>query len=166
MGRYIRGNVDEFNGLGTLAAKTVAAVPFDETVNGRTLVSSMVATHSMTAFTKSTGDGPIMVGVAHGDYTVAEIEEYLESTGSWDEGNLIDQETSKRKIRRIGKFENPIDEAAVAVLNDGKPIKTKLNWILNDGATLQYWAYNLGTSALATTSPIVNAEGHVNLWPR
>ncbi len=166
MGRYIRGNIDEFNGLSTLGAKTIATVQFDEVVNERTLVSSIVATYSMTAFTKSTGDGPIMVGIAHGDYTATEIEEYLESVDSWDEGNLQEREVRGRKIRKIGIFLNPADEASVAVLNDGKPIKTRLNWILNQAQTLQLWAYNMGTSALATTSPIVSAQGHANLWPR
>ncbi len=166
MGKYIRGNVDEFNGLSTLAAKTAIAVDFDETVNERTLVSSLVALWTMTAFTKSTGDGPIMCGVAHSDYSLAEIEEWIETTGSWDEGNLKEQEVGARKIRRVGIFDNPADEAEVSVLNDGKQIKTKLNWILLQGQTLQMWCYNLGTSPLATTSPIVVAQGHVNLWPR
>ncbi len=166
MGRYIRGGVDETLTLSTLAAKTAISDGFDEVVNERTLVSSLVATYALAAFTKSTGDGPILVGVAHGDYTTAEIEEFVEMTDSWDEGNLVEQEIAKRKIRRIGIFDNPVDEAAVSVLNDGKPIKTKLNWILLQGQTLKVWAYNMGTSALATTSPLVLLEGHVNLFPK
>ncbi len=166
MGRYIRGDMDEQLGLSTLGAKTSIKGNFDQVVNGRTLVSSVVAIYSMTAFTKSTGDGPILVGIAHGDYSATEIDEFLEATGSWDEGDKVQQEVSKRQIRRIGVFENPADEASAAVLNDGKAIKTKLNWILNDGQTLSLWAYNTGTSPLATTSPIVQAVGHANLWPR
>ncbi len=166
MGRYIRGDMDEQLGLSTLGAKVAIKGNFDQVVNGRTLVSSVVAAWSMTSFTKSTGDGPILVGIAHGDYSAAEIEEFLEATGSWDEGDLVQQEIAKRKIRRIGIFENPADEAASVSLNNGTKIKTKLNWILNDGATLSLWAYNTGTSPLATTNPTVQALGHANLWPR
>ncbi len=166
MGRYIRGDMDEQLSLGTLAAKTAVKGNFDQTVNERSLISSIVATWAMTSFTKSTGDGPIMVGVAHSDYSAAEIEETLEASGSWDEGDKVQQEVSKRLIRRIGIFENPVDEAAAVVLNDGKPIKTKLNWIVNQGQTLSLWAYNTGTSALATTAPVVSALGHANIFPR
>ncbi len=166
MGKYLRGSVDESLALGTLAAKTVVGIAFDETVNERTLVSSVVARYAITGFTPGTGDGPILIGLAHGDYTDAEIEAWIENTGSWNEGDLVNQEIAARKIRRIGIFEIPDAETLAAVLNDGKPMKTKMNWILLQGQTLRLWAYNLGVSAIATTSPEVSAQGHANLWPR
>jgi len=166
MGRYLRGAVDEQLTLTTLASKTAVAADFDSVVNERTLVSSVVARYSMTAFTKSTGDGPILVGLAHSDYSTTEIEEYIEQTESWNEGNLIAKEVGQRKIRRIGVFENPIDEAAAVVLNDGKAIKTKMNWILLQGQTVQVWAYNMGSSPLATTAPVIDVQGHANLFPK
>ncbi len=166
MGKYLRGAVDEQLTLTTLASKTVVGVIFDSVVNERTLVSSVVAQYSLTNFTKSTGDGPILIGLAHSDYSDSEIEEYLENTGTWNEGNLVSKEISARKIRRVGVFDNPLDEASAIVLNDGKAIKTKMNWILLQGQSLKVWAYNLGSSPLATTAPVVDVTGHANLWPR
>jgi len=166
MGRYIRGNVDESLVLTTLAARTLAAIAFDETVNERTLVSSLVASWSLDDLTAGAGIGPILVGVAHSDYSTAEIEEFIENTGSWDEGDLVQQEVGKRKIRTVGTFESAISGVAAAVLNDGKPIKTRLNWILLQGQTLKVWAYNLGTAAVATTVPEVSVQGHANLFPK
>ncbi len=166
MGRYLRGSVDETLTLGTLAGKDAIAQAFGDTVNERTYVSSIVARYSLAAFTKSTADGPILCGIAHSDYTAAEIEEWIENSDSWDEGNLVQQEIATRKIRQVGVFDNPIDEASVSVLNDGKPITTKLGFILNQGQTLQVWGYNMGTGALGTTSPLVLVFGHANLWPR
>ncbi len=166
MGKYIRGNVDDEVVLTTLGAKSANKADMGSSVNERTLVSSIVAMYTMSAFTKSTGDGPIMVGIAHSDYTVAEIEQWIESTGSWNEGDQVSQEIGKRKIRQVGIFENPVDEAASVRLNDGKAVKTKLNWILLQGQTLAVWGYNLGSSPLATTAPIVAIQGHANLWPR
>ncbi len=166
MGKYIRGGVNEQLNLGTLAPSTLAAAQFDETVNERMLVSSLVATYSVAEWTPAAGDGPILVGIAHGDYTAAEIEEVIEMTDSWDEGNLVEQELGKRKIRKIGVFHSPQASTEGVSLNDGRPIKTKLNWILNQGQTLQVWAYNMGGSAFATTTPTVHLEGHANLWPR
>ncbi len=167
MGRYIKGNVEELFSLTTLAPATVVGTSFDESVNERTYVSSIKATYSMTGYTKATDDGPILVGVAHGDYTDAEIEAWIENTGSWDEGNLVQQkEVGQRLIRKIGIFDNPASASESVSLNDGKPLKTKLSWILNQGQTLRLWAYNKGTSALGTTVPVINVDGHVNLWPR
>jgi len=47
MGRYIRGNVDEEVALTTLASKDVVSAIFDETVNERTKITSLVATYGM-----------------------------------------------------------------------------------------------------------------------
>ncbi len=166
MGRYIRGVVDTSLSMTTLGAKTSVKANFDNVVNERTLVSSIVAAYSLREFTLNTDDGPIMVGLAHSDYTAAEIDEFVENTGSWDEGNQISQEIAGRKIRIVGIFTAPAGTTSPTVLNDGRKIKSKLNWMLLQSQTVAVWAYNLGASALATTVPVVQIEGHANLWPR
>ncbi len=164
-GSYVRGNINEQLDLGTLAAKDLIKADFDEVAVEKTFVSSIVATYIIVEFTEAVGDGPISVGIAHSDYTDSEIEGFIEATGSWDPGDKIQQEIGKRLIRRIGMF-NPRTDALLGTsrLNDGEPIKTKLNWTLTTGKTLSLWAYNHGTSALATTDPEVIMEGHANLW--
>ncbi len=166
MGKYIRGTIDESTSFAGLAAKDVGTAIFDQVVIDRSLISSIVAIYSLRSFTPVANAGPILIGVAHSDYTGAEIEEFLETTDSWDEGNKVEQEVSKRLIRRIGTIDTPDDAADTSVLNDGKPIKTKLNWILNQGQTLQLWVYNLGSVDVMTTTPVVDIAGHANLWPR
>ncbi len=166
MGRYIKGNVDENLALGTLATDTGITTPFDESATERMLCSSIEAAYSIQGVTATDNAGPIMVGIAHEDYTLAEIEEFIESTGSWNEGDLISQEIAKRKIRKIGIFAQEGPDLSWQALNEGKPIKTKLNWILTTGKGLQLWAYNLGSASLATTNPNVHCTGHVNLWPQ
>ncbi len=163
MGRYIRGNVNEVLALGTLGPVTVISAAFDNVVSERTLVSSVVATYAIENFTPNAGDGPIAVGLAHSDYSDAEIQAVMTATASWAEGDLVAQEIAKRKVRRVGVFD---PNESGDVLNDGKAIKTKLNWILNSGQTLRVWAFNTGASTLATTDPDVTVEGHANLWPR
>ncbi len=167
MGRYLKGNVDEELGLGTLAARTLVGVLFDETVNERTLVTSVDAIWSLDDLTQSSGVGPILCGFAHGDYTDTEVEEYIEQVQSWNEGDKIGQEIARRQIRLVGTFSGaPIDAKGMVVLNDGMPIKTKCNWILNQGQTLRMWAYNTGSQPLATTTPVLRANGHANLFPK
>ncbi len=169
MNKYIRGRVNENLSFGTLAGATLVSVIFDETVIERTRVSSVEATYAIENLTVGSGDGPIMVGLAHSDYTDAQIEEVIENAGSWNEGDLVQQkEVGRRLVRTIGIFSagDGIGSVVSDVLNDGKPIKTKLNWILITGQSLRLWAYNLGNSSLATTVPVVHCEGHANLWPQ
>ncbi len=161
MRNYLKGNVNETLALSTLAATTLISTTFDESVEERTLVSSIVAKYSLTNLTL--GQGPIIFGVAHGDYTDAEIEEVIENIQSWTPGDKIAQERAKRQVREIGQFVS--DGASLDMtFNDGKPVKTKLNWVLQSDATLRLWAYNVSGAALSTTAPIMHCDGHVNLF--
>ncbi len=165
-GKYIKGNVDEILSLGTLASVTVIGSNFDEVVNEKTLISSLVAAYALEELTSP--QGPILFGVAHSDYTDAEIEEVLENIGSWDTGDKISQERGKRLVRVIGIM--TADDAVAGTtdvrFNGGDPVKTKLNWMLDSGDTIKLWAYNKSASALATTVPILVCSGHANLWQR
>ncbi len=165
MGRYLKGNVDNDFSLGTLAGSTGILSANVDTVTEKAWCSSLKATWSLQGMTLGDNIGPIEVGVMHSDYSLVELEEYLELTTGWDEGDLISREIQGRKIRRIGVFEMPAD-GADSSLNEGRPITTKCGWMLKTGATLTYWAYNAGTGALATTDPNVHVRGHANLWPR
>ncbi len=167
MASYIRGNVNESLSLSTLAATTLIADPFDDVVTERALVSSMVASWSVINWTAGSAVGPLRVGIAHSDYTDAEIEEWIETTASWDVADkLASQEISRRLIRTVGILTAPANALLQSVLNDGKPIKIKLNWMLNTNQTLTIWAYNMGASAFSTTNPTVQVDGHVNLWQK
>ncbi len=163
-GRYIKGNVDEELDLGTLASRTVASGAFDESASQRMVCTSIEATYTLAQFTDTASVGPIEVGIAHSDYDTTEITEYLQNGGSWDEGNKIQQEIARRQIRSLGIFEIKSNSGMNSVLNDGKPMKTRLNWVLNNGDTLDLWAMNLGTQPIGTTVPKVFAQGHVNLF--
>ncbi len=165
MGRYIRGNVDLDMALGTLNPKTLTAQAVSQTVTERTFLSSVVLLWSLIGKTVADNQGPIMVGIAHSDYTAAEIEAWIENQASWAEADLIGREINRRKIRRVGVFNEDVS-LATQVLNQGQPQYTKCNWILNAGQTIDIWAYNNGSVALATTDPNVVVSGHANLWPR
>ncbi len=105
-------------------------------------IDTVVGLHNLTA-----GQGPILVGVAHSDYTDAEIEEWVENVTSWTRSDKISEERSRRKIRQIGIFSGV---AAEETLNDGKPIRTKCQWALTDGQALNFWAYNSSGAVLTT----------------
>ncbi len=167
---YLRGQIDEAMSLGTLGSQTLFSQNWDESVDELCWVSSIRSTWTLSNYTPLTGAGPVIVGVAHSDYTSAEIEAFIENANSWTRGDLVAQEVAKRKIRIVGTFDTPGTDTDPSFdtysLNDGKPIRTKCGWTLTTGQTLKSWAYNAGSAALGTTDPRVTQEGHANLWPR
>ncbi len=165
-GTYIKGNIDLNANLGTLAGVTAQAVPTQDTVSERARVTSIDCAYALSNFTPTADVGPVIIGVAHGDYSQAEIEEWIELSTGWDVADLVSREISSRLIRRIGVFEDPDSAAGVAVLNDGKPIKTRLNWGLNSGQGLDFWVYNSGSAAFVTTTPDLMIKGHANIFTK
>ncbi len=164
--KYLKGIIDEIMGLSTLAAETLISALVGDSIDEKAWLTSVVATWSLSDMTTGDNIGPIVVGVAHSDYTSAEVEAWIENTNSWTEGDLVSREVAQRKIRLVGTFEAQVSgSGAIVVLNDGKPIHTKCGWQLTTGDTVRFWAYNSGTAALATTSPEVRMQGHANLWP-
>ncbi len=160
---YLKGNVDEELSLGTLAAETLVADTWDESPEEQTLISSIVCTWALNNLTSP--QGPLIFGIAHSDYSDAEIEAVIENVASWDRGSKVEQEIAKRLVRQIGQFASQELAGSVDVdFNDGKPMKTKLNWVLNTGDTLKMWVYNVSATALSTTVPILHCNGHANLW--
>ncbi len=163
---YLRGQIDHTLAIGALDALDVIGSLVGDTVTETTWCSSIKASHTLVGFTPAAGDGPILVGVAHSDYTDAEIEGWIENNASWSKHNLVAQEIAKRKIRRIGVFQTEFDDTIItsSTLNDGKAITTKCGWQLGSAQTLRFWAFNMGSSTL-TTGALYKAEGHANLWP-
>lgn len=164
--RYLRGNVRHRVVATTLAAQTLVGTDVADSVTERCWMSSVVLRWSLEKMTAGQDIGPLMVGVAHSDYTDAEIEAWVENQASWEEADQIGQEVGRRKIRKVGIFQTPQAVEDAVVLNNGKPIRTKCGWILTTGQTLRVWVYNMGQAAVATTAPNIFAEGHANLWPR
>ncbi len=122
---------------GTVAADDVTSATLSEVLTEERRILSIEATYALQGMAAT--DGPIEYGVAHSDYTAAEIEEALEATGAWDEGDKVAQEQAKRLVRQLGIFSN--EETA---LNEGQPVKTRLNWRIATGDTLQFWIRNRG----------------------
>ncbi len=107
--------------------------------------------------THSAGDGPIRVGWSHGDYSGSEVDEWTEVSFT-DRGDMIAQERASRRIRQVGKFRGLLTDE---VLNDGRLIKTRLNWHFPEGHQLSIWAKNRSESTF-TTGSVVVVDGVLN----
>ncbi len=162
--KFISGNIDVDLNVSTLATKA-AVGDVTQTVIDTARISSIRCTYSLSNWTPAVNAGPIAVYVAHSDYVASEVEEFIETTGGWDLGNKIAQEIRSRRIRLIGVFQTPADALAAVRLNDGKPITTKLNWVMAEGDGLKFLAYNTGAANVSgTTNPNLNVFGKANIW--
>ncbi len=141
-------NVDEAIALGALADN--AAISVDSDPFGREFYAISCdlywGTDAVTA-----GQGPVVVGLAHNDYTDVEIAQALNLTGMEDPGDKIAQEQGRRLVRRAGQFANI---AGNEVLNDGKEVRTRLGFVITDGFSLAFWALNKSNAPLTTGGQI------------
>ncbi len=139
--------------LGALATITAISSAVFGAADGAYRAMSLTGTWSLEAHTA--GEGPIVVGFAHGDYSVTQIKECIESGSSISIGDKLSNEHADRLVRRVGTFSGLSTEET---LNDGRPIKTRLNWAIPIGKTLNIFAYNDSAGTL-TTGTILKFNG-------
>ncbi len=143
--------------LATLADGAVDVTLIQASAFGRSCrVSSVDILWTLRGLTA--GEGPLVFGVAHSDYTAAEIVEALAAT-IVDGSDKIAAEQANRLVRKIGVFSG-FDTNET--FNDGKSMKTRLNWEIQDGVSLNIWVLN-NTGAILTTGAAIQANGHINL---
>ncbi len=163
--RYLKGRIDFELAIGALAGNTTISGAETNVLDETAWLSSVKATYAMNDFALLAGRGPMWVGLAHSDYTTAEIEEWIEEGASWTTGDKIaTREINRRLIRQIGVFANSGVASNVDALNDGRPIRTKCGWSLSTGQTVRFWAYNSGSVTLSSGA-LLHVNGHANLWP-
>lgn len=132
--------------LGTLADDTIVKA------DGPTLTQDfdVISTEVSFAIREGTaGQGPLEVGLAQSDLTVAEILECLvaEPTSQTDVPAI---EHTKRKVRLYGAYRD-IGDAQGNLLNDGRPIRKKMFVPVNDGQGMPaVWARNRSGAPLTT----------------
>ncbi len=134
--------------LGALASKDVISGAIFN--NSDTLFRMLNYEVTWTWDSVTAGDGPLTVGIAAGDYSAVEIEECLEAIGNIQLGDRIAQEQANRLVRVVGNI-----QPEILTLNDGMPVKTKLNWKVPIGDAQQVFAYNQGGSAFTTGSALL-----------
>jgi len=141
--------------LGALATVTAITTGMSGVADGAYRCVSIKATWALKEL--ATDEGPVIVGYAHSDYTVAEIKEAIEASAAISIGNKVAQEQANRLVRQVGIFmEN-------GSLNDGEPITTKLNWFIPIGDEVNLFVYNDDTVVLAATARI---QVNGNMWVR
>ncbi len=155
--KWHRVEFSESFALGTLADGAAAVSNLTGgSASDNFYATSVEASWSMEALTA--GEVPIVVGLAHSDYSAAEVEAWIENTASFSQDDLVAQEVSRRKIRNVGQFSDT-DETDL-VLNEGNKFKTICKFLVNEGKTINAWAYNKSGSALMTGA-VINIQGEI-----
>lgn len=145
--------------LGTLGNVTAIVGAVTGAADGQYRAMSLNGTWSLKGATA--GEGPIVIGFAHSDYSVTEIKEAIEIQNSINLGDKVAQEQANRLVRIVGTFPSAQVAAEDVVLNDGRPMKTRLNWAIPIGKAVNIFAYN-DSGATLTTGAIVDFNG--DLW--
>ena len=94
------------------------------------------------------GEGPLTVGVAHGDLSIAEIVEALDANLTSPD-DIIARERSRRPVRRIGIFAAQ-ETGESQILNGGIVLRTKLRFSVGNGHDVSFWIRNQSGAALTT----------------
>lgn len=147
--------------IGAIATEDVESVPITAAVADKLRLISFDASYTWIDVGAS-GDGALEFGLAHSDYTAAEVEQCLEAAGSIDLGDKVAQEQANRLVRRVGTISQTIAGAGEEkAYNEGRPVKTKLNWLLSEGDTLNVWFRN-GSGTVYSSGSSMAILG--NLW--
>ncbi len=104
----------------------------------------------------TTTENPLEFGVAHGDYTVAELKEYVNANLT-DPSDKIAQEHSRRLVRRFGTF------SATDVNwspNNGMEKRIPLRFSIGDGKSLIGWCMNHSGAGM-NTGTIITFTGTI-----
>ncbi len=146
--------------LSTLASNTVIGADLIAALTEDLYVISADLMWSLLGHTG--GEGPLQVGIAHGDLSVAEIAENLNAnvTGPDD---IIQMEKARRPVRKAGMFSGL---GAQETLNDGKEVRTKIKFSIGDGKAVIAWVVNRSGATL-TTGSLIRVDGMIyGRWQR
>ncbi len=127
--------------LGALVADSLVAGGITNSSTNPYRIMSVELSYSIVDLGATADDGQTF-GLAHGDYTAAEIEACLEASGAIDVGDMIARETSNRLVRELGSMQGAPGTGAGRSHNNGQPVKTKLNWGMSLGDTIRVWCRN------------------------
>ncbi len=146
--------------LGTLASNIVVAADLIAALTEDLYVIS--ADLMWSRLNAADGEGPIQVGIAHGDLSVTEIGENLNANVTGPD-NIIQMERARRPVRKAGMFSGL---AGDEVLNDGKEIRSRIKFSIGDGQAVLAWAVNRSGATL-TTGGLVRVDGTIyGRWQR
>ncbi len=162
-GKLITATVNKTLALSTLGAGTLLSAEMIANGVEKVFVISADLLFSLKDATQA--DGPITVGISHGDFSDAEVEAWYESALGLTLVDKVAQEVQSRGrfIKTVGQLNagqagTASSGTETASLNGGIPIRVPIKMVLRALQEIRFWAYNEDAAALQTGS-IVNVSG-------
>ncbi len=148
--------------LGTLASNTVVKqdAPLVLGEDFRMIKSEIFA--ALEGATAAAGDGPIVVGLANDELTVAEIAEAIQVDGPLDRNDRVAEEQAMRAVFPLFQLEF----AEQTAKNSWRylPFENTIRWTFSNPEGWTLWAVNMGSSALATGGVIQLLNKFYGVW--
>lgn len=104
-------------------------------------------------------EGPISIGMAHSDYSVAEIVEATDAAVI-SSSEKIAGERAKRLVRKVGSFPGLATNEELRGNKGGEAVYTKLNWAIEEDFSLDFWAQNRSGGGL-TGGQVLEFDGNI-----
>ncbi len=137
--------------VASLGATDVIAADGPQMTRGGTIISSTIAASFIGGVS---GEAPILWGIARGDLTAAEIEEYLEIQGPLTPSDKVGTERASRgsAVRALGVLE-PFARSAVSQIPGSfhKNMRIRLTFS-EEELGWQWWAHNMSNTAFSAGS--------------
>ena len=153
--------------LGTLAANTALIIATGDltiTEDFRMLKSEIVA--HLDALTSTEGDG-LLLGIANGELTIAEIAETLQTDGPADFSDREGTERAERFVKVISQFEQSDQTKTNGIFrneNGGPIIVIKPRWSFSNTNGWNFFLYNDGANAFSTGAVVRLIMTHFGVW--
>ncbi len=149
--------------LGTLAGETAIVVTTDIswTEDFRCLKSEIFA--MLDGIT--TGEGArLVLGIANGDLTAAQIAECLQADGPGDRNDTVPGERAERPVWIIGAVVGDLVGARFVGHNGGPLMEWKKRWTFSNPEGLEFFIYNQSGTALTTGATVRIDATHFGVW--
>ncbi len=151
--------------LGTLAAVTAIKLGSDISITEdfRMLKSEVLG--FIEGLTAGEGTG-LMLGIANGELSVAEIVECLLADGPDDRNDRLKQEKAERYVKIVAQYEGgKADTAGVLVgENADRKLTVKPRWTFSNPEGWDWFIFNAGGSALTTGATAKLITTDYGLW--
>lgn len=147
--------------LGTLAGGGAILIGTNQAtmLSAFRMLKSLI-TAQVTGLTSGEGMNSLMLGIANGNLSLAELEASIESNGPVDRSDRILTELAERAVWYIGRFHGPGFASSLASLD----AIFKARWSFGETDGWNFFIHNLDASALTTGATVRMKVTHFGVW--
>ncbi len=149
--------------IGSLAQQAAIIIGTNLSTLERFRIIKLELWAAVTGLTTGEGTG-LLIGIADGDYTLAEIEASLESTGPAGPNDTVISEIVERFVILLGSIDRETGTEAIFENNHGGHMMEKnLRWTFSRTKSWNFFIYNLG-AALTTGATVIIKPKEFGVW--